>query len=394
MRPSWTALIALGLATLAGESQADVIKSEAHFRYLGWVSHFSWAPKRYPGSFSYDVFYYIPRKLKKSVQVPSLIFLHGGGESTLDRAGSMQSVRNYLPALKNLANDLGVIVVLPSANGLNWGGHTRGLMRELAQMMRQELDTDPNRVAVSGHSMGGMGITRSYFWEADEFAFFLPMSAGMDAVLQTEQNLNKVFNVPYTHLQGRADKFGIFVDRCEEQVKRTKELETKYGVSSKLDITFTSGDHQYDPALFERKASALFKNSPRNLYQTELWGSLETVHTTLKENGISFDLDSEPRYFWVELIDTGLSVRERTDFHAKISGNRIDIQMPIVPKQSKRLRVYLHSKMIDLSKRIEIYFNGSLAVARDAKAGSARNMDPNDPGFVFEDSVEFPLLRP
>lgn len=28
--------------------------------------------------------------------------------------------------------------------------------------------------------MGGMGITRSYQWLTDEFAFFMPVAAGME----------------------------------------------------------------------------------------------------------------------------------------------------------------------------------------------------------------------
>ncbi len=393
MKRAPASLIVLGLLALAGSAQAEIIrnKKQGHFKHLGSASHFSWAPARYQSSFRYDIFYYIPRALKSASQVPALMFLHGGGTSTLTRMGSKSAVHLYLDEMVHLADRLGVVVVLPSANGLNWGSHTRGLVRDLAQMIRTELDVDSNRIGLSGHSMGGMGITRSYLWESDEFAFFLPMSAGMDVATQSEQQLNKVFNVPYVHLQGRADEFQIFVERCEEQVKRTKELEAKYGVSSKLEMTFTDDDHQYDPALFEKKAQALFKNSPRKLYQKELWGSLETVHDRPMENKITFDLDSEARYFWIELLDSNLAVHERTDFHAKIRGNRIDIEMSVLPKQSKRLRLYLHSEMVDLSKKTDIYLNGALVATREAKAGKLRNLDANDPGFLFEDIVEFAL---
>ena len=221
---------------LSFHSSADIIKDKTHFDTLGAIDSFSWAPARYENDFRYDVFYYIPASLQNKSQVGALIFNHGGGSSTMTREGSIRAVGLYINDLKRMADELGIVVVLPSANGLNWGGHTRGLLRDLGRMMRKELDIDVNRLGVSGHSMGGMGITRNYLWGADEFAFYLPMAAGMDVNHQTEQHLNKVFNIPYVHLQGLGDHFDIFITRCEEQKKRTRDLEIKYNELSKLDI--------------------------------------------------------------------------------------------------------------------------------------------------------------
>ncbi len=379
------------LLILLNSALADVTKDTTHFKVIGVVDSFQWAPDRYENDFRYDIFYYIPEALRTRAQVSGLIFNHGGGSSTMDREGSIKTVGKYMPDLKRMADELGIVVVLPSANGLNWGGHTRGLLRDLARMMRQELDIDPNRLGLSGHSMGGMGITRNYLWGADEFAFYLPMAAGMDEVQQTEQQLNKVFNVPYVHLQGLHDHFDIFITRCLEQVKRTRELEVKYNVPSKLQMYFYDGPHNYDFDLFKTTLSKLLANSPRNLYQAELWGSLHTVKSKNVENSITYDYDSEARYFWLELTRTDLSSSERVDFHAKIDGQTVFIEMPVLPQKSKSLKLYLHSSMIDLSKPIDVNLNGSIVVSRVPKNGIAQNMDPLDPGFIFEDSIEFDL---
>lgn len=366
-----------------------IIKDKTHFDTLGAVDSFKWAPERYEGDFRYDIFYYIPESLTDKSQVGALIFNHGGGSSTMTREGSIRTVGLYMPDLKKLADELGIIVVLPSANGLNWGGHTRGLLRDLARKMRKELDIDANRLGVSGHSMGGMGITRSYLWGADEFAFFLPLSAGMDVNHQTEQHLNKVFNVPYVHLQGLKDHFEIFITRCEEQIRRTQELQIKYNQLSMLDVIFFDGTHQYNYQLFRHHLNKLLTNFPRNLYQKELWGSLHTVKLKNTENNIVYDYDSESRYFWVEATQTDLSVPERIDFHAKIEGQKILLVMENLPKQSKGLRLYLHSSMINLNGPIDVYLNGVNIVSRIPKESVASIFDEFDPGFIFEDTIEF-----
>lgn len=385
-------LLGLSLLALSLASGAQtILRDNSYFKTTGAVSSFQWAPERYQNSFRYDIFYYIPEKLKDSANVGSLIFMHGGGGSTMTRAGSISTVNMYMGDLKKLADELGIVVVLPSANGLNWGGHTRGLLKELARLMRKDLKLDANRMGVSGHSMGGMGITRNYGWVADEFAFFIPQAAGMIAAGQYEYQLNKVFNIPYVHLQGLDDHFPEFVTNTRDQVSNTQKLELQYGVKSKLEAIFYQGGHNYDRALFTSTTKRLIETSPRNLYQKELWGSLHTVQSTLTENKISFDYNSEARYFWVELTGIDTSAPERTDFHAKIVDNEIHIDMPILPKQSKGMKVYLHPEMVNLDKRVKIYLNGAQVAKRRSflKKNIIKNMDPNDPGFNFVDAVEF-----
>ena len=379
------------LSTLLNLSFAGIIKDQTYFNTIGSIASFNWAPERYQNDFRYDIFYYIPESIKEEKNVPALIFNHGGGSSTMNREGSIRAVNLYINDLKRLADELKMIVVLPSANGLNWGGHTRGLVRDLARLVRKDLEVDVNRMGLSGHSMGGMGITRSYLWVADEFSFFLPMAAGMDVNHQTEEHLNKVFNIPYIHLQGKRDHFEIFITRCEEQLRRTRELELKYNQFSMLDMVFYEGSHNYDYELFKSKVNRMMGAFPRDLYQKELWGSLHTVKSVNTENGIAYDYDSEARYFWVEARETDFSVAERIDFHAKIDGQKILIDLKEIPKQTRLLRVYLSSKMIDLSLSIEVYLNGSLIDTRVPREVTSIINDSHDSGFVFDDYIDLKI---
>jgi hypothetical protein len=196
-------------------------------------------------------------------------------------------------------------------------------------------------------------------------------------------------------LQGRKDHFEIFITRCEEQLKRTKDLEVTYAQPSKLEMVFYDGAHNYDFELFKTNLNKLLISSPRNLYQKELWGSLHTVKSKNVENNITYDYDydydSEARYFWIEATNTDLATPERIDFHAKIEGNTIKIDMPIMPSMSKGLKIYLQSSMIDLNQNIDVVLNGKLIMTREGKPGLLKNMDEFDSGFNFEDTIEINL---
>jgi hypothetical protein len=213
----------------------------------------------------------------------------------------------------------------------------------------------------------------------------------MDVNHQTEEHLNKVFNIPYIHLQGKGDHFEIFITRCEEQLRRTKELELKYNQFSMLDMVFYEGSHNYNYELFKSKVNRMMGAFPRDLFQKELWGSLHTVKSVNTENGIAYDYDSEARYFWVEARETDLSTAERIDFHAKIEGQKIFIDLKEIPKQTRSLRVYLSSKMIDLFQPIEVYLNGSLIETRIPREMTNLISDPHDPGFVFDDFIDLKI---
>lgn len=383
-------LFILFIFVLSLRLDAGVIKSTDYFSKIGEVASFQWAPQRYESEFRYDIFYYIPKALENSQQVPALIFNHGGGSSTLTREGSIATVNKYLPKMIEIAENLGIVLILPSANGLNWGGHTRGLMRELAELMKNHLNIDSDRIGLAGHSMGGMGITRSYSMLADEFSFFLPLGAGMDEAIQLEQHLNKVFNVPYVHLQGLKDHFEVFITRCQEHLKRVAELEQKFSQKSLFEMIFYDGNHQMDQQLTLDTLKRLFMRK-RNLYQKTLFATVHTVSQKRTENEITFDLDSEPRYFWLELSGIDLTNPETVSFFAQIRGNKIEINMPTYPQQSKELLIYLSHEMINLEDYVEIYLNGNLVKLREPSLPAAQVMDHRDPGFVFNDKLVISL---
>ena len=378
---------------------ASVIKNSAHFKIIGRSDSFHYAPASYsdathPNPFFYDVFYYIPERLRDQSQVKAIVFNHGGGPSTFTRASSIDMLTgHYLRDLVNVADQMGVIVVLPSANGLNWNLNTVTLMRDLAAIIRTELNVDANSIGLAGHSMGGMGITRSYSMLADQFSFFMPMSSGMDLSAmsedQAEWHLNKVFNVPYFQIQGLRDPFHEFVTRGQDQETKTKALEVKYGATSKLKMLFMDSDHSPEYEAMKIYAAKLFRESPRNLYQSELWGTLVTEDEWKDDNGTVYHLGSINRYFWVEARETDLTKSETINFHAKIESNEIRIDMPVMPVQTHKLRIYLSSKTLNLANPVTVYINqAKLATHQPNSTHGLEKFDLTDPKFIYDDFVD------
>ena len=379
-------LLLILILSLSFQVSAGVLKPlSGHFKTVGEVASFQWAPARYQSDFTYDILYYIPESLRNKNSVKSLIFMHGGGASTSTRQGSLNVASSYMQGtLVRLANELQMAVVVPSAAGLNWGGHTIGMIRDLTRLLRSEVSVDHNNIGLSGHSMGGMGIGRSFPFLADEFAYFLPMAAGIDEKIQHEDHLNKVFNVPYVHLQGLKDHFTIFKDRCEEQKKRTSALEIKYGRKSLLEVIYYEGAHNHDYNLMKSTIVRLQK-SPRNLYQDTLYGSLQHNDNFYTENNIRFHQGSFPRYFWIKFIESSGS-RERLDFTASIKNNIVRVNFKQSPKSIKRVRIYLSKKLINPDKEMKIVVNDKLVETRMLQ--HYPRVDKVDRGYLFDDYID------
>lgn len=385
-----TKLLLILFLSLSFQAFAGVIKDTArHFEIIGTPVSFQWVPERYETIFKYDVLYYIPEKIKDSENVKTLLFMHGGGASTMTRAGSLNVAQSYLKStLIPLADELGIAVIVPSASGLNWGGHTVGMIRDLNNLIRTELNVDTNNMGLSGHSMGGMGIGRSFPLLADEFAYFLPMASGIVPASQTESHLNKVFNTPYVHLQGLKDHFPAFIENSKLQEKNTKLLEEKYGEKSKLEVIFYNGSHNHDYKLMKNTLIRL-QASPRNIYQRKLYGSLYYNDNFYIENEIRFHQGSSSRYFWVEIAEASGNVRERLDFKASISDNVIKIDFDQKAKVIKKLRVNLTKKLLDPEKEIELIVNGVSIEKRMLEEQPHVNIV--DRAYQFDDYMEFSL---
>jgi len=365
-----------------------------HFKSTGKLDSFQWTPPTYTTGFKYDIFYYIPTSVLKNpkAKLKSILFMHGGGSSTLTRKGAASVVKMYTGDFIQIAEAQQAIAVFPSSSGLNWNGHTRVFLRELAKLMRTELPVDPNSIALIGHSMGGMGITRNAFFLGDQFSYFMPVAAGMDTPYMTDMNLLSLFNSPYHHIQGIHDHFDIFVERAKLHEQKMNELEKRLGVKSPFRLSLTETDHQYDLNQLNTFIRDDFKKYSRNLYQSDLYGTFTYANQIITENNIQYDYTPSSNYFWLEAKEfTPTDKAFRSQFEAHIIGNQVLVDFK-GPHNVKKLRVYLSRKMLNFKMPINIIVNGISKFNQQIKSSKFKTIqiaaEKMDLGFVFDQYVD------
>lgn len=365
------------------------------FNKVGMIDKFQWAPPQYTTGFKYDIFYYIPTTVNLSAKNKAIVFMHGGGSSTMTREGSANVVQGYLKNLVTLANQQNAILVMPSGSGLNWGGHTRGLIREIAKLIRTELKTDPDRMTLAGHSMGGMGITRNSWFLADQFNVIMPIAAGLDPVYLNDDNLLTRFNVPYHHVQGLKDHFDVFVTRTQEEAKYMKGLEAKLARPSYFQATFTEDAHNYNLPVINQFMTQHFLK-PRNLYQTNLYGSFYSGNTIITDNNIQYNLIPTTEYFWLEVLEfLPTATNVRSFFETSIVDNKINIKIKTPKHNLGKLRVHISRKMVNMNKPVIINVNGVRKfygiIQTNTKNIAQTLLRKKDFGFLFDNYLDIKL---
>jgi hypothetical protein len=315
----------------------------------------------------YDILYYVPAKLKGKKNIKALIFLHGGGQSTMTRSGSLKVAKSYINDLKTMADQLNVALICPSGSSQNWGGHMIDMLRDLKTIAVKDLNIDRNSIGLTGHSLGGMGITRSAHWLASEFSFFMPVAAGFDFNIKDERvnavrkrnnslYMNTYFNHNYVHLQGLQDHFQVFVERAKEQKNRIEQKEKLFNRDSKFNLIFYNGTHNYPKAKYLTLLESELKKK-RNPYQLFISGMEYNVNELVKNqwtNGFEIYYGKMNSYFWVE----GLKHTEYKKVNSVYGVIKENVVSLTLDKNISKVRVYLDQKMVDLNKTVIIKVNG------------------------------------
>lgn len=286
-----------------------------------------------------------------------------------------------------LADRLGFILIMPSGSGLNWGGHLISYFKDLNETIRKDLPVNPNKIALAGHSMGAMGITRSAHWLADEYNFFMPLAGGIQDNYNIPKYLSTYFNTNYYHIQGLKDHFQIFVERSKKQKENIEALETMYGKKSGYGLEFYNGGHNYDFEILKKRLNEKFKSAKRNFYQKELYPLFyyrDEVIVDQWSNGNEYYLAPRSRYFWLKAIDYH-SEKTVIDGRAKIIGNNINISLA---DGIKTLRVYLSSKLVDMDKAVKITVNGKVLANEIPVLKVDKTEENKDAAFKFESYID------
>jgi len=165
---------------------------------------------------------YVPEKVEPPY--PTIVFLHGMGESGVD--GEVQAEVGLGEAVRKNPDEWPFLILFPQKEdpGVLWPGY-RGLVEELMRRTANEFQVDRSRCYLTGLSQGGNGtltLARSLPWE---FAAVAPICGWADPA-QAAQDL---METPTWLFHGEADQ----AVPVESSIAITRWME-RYGAPVKL----------------------------------------------------------------------------------------------------------------------------------------------------------------
>lgn len=333
---------------------------------------------------------YVPKSYDPAVAHPLLVVGHGGSAARDLNFGARAARAGLQPFWLEAAERHGFLVVAPLSDR-GWMQIGTSMLFSAIARMQRDFHVDPDRVFLTGHSMGGHLTWRSSFWFGDRWAAVSPMSGGYDYVKSGD-----VFNL--VNVRGLAT--------CGEQepyqIREFNETMAKWMKERAYPWTFAvePGGHEIFPQQVERIAAA-FVDCRRDLYRTKVWArsnaqrfeSAEAnpqwnkTHTWTK--GRPVDLSTA---YWLRFCDvpegTPPEKHMQKVFGEGKGGNRIELTCENV----RRIRVLLHPRMVDFAAPVTIVANGKVAFEGIVKPDLASMLrlvrEFSDRGRVFWATIE------
>ena len=122
----------------------------------------------------------VPRGIKNGGKVPLLLFLHGAGEKGNDNQKQLKHDPTKL-APKDVFVKTPMIAVAPQCPADQfWNGPILETVIKMVKDLEKELPVDPQRIYITGLSMGGYGTWGALAMEPKLFAAAVPICGGGD----------------------------------------------------------------------------------------------------------------------------------------------------------------------------------------------------------------------
>jgi predicted peptidase len=116
----------------------------------------------------------VPASFEPSKQWPLVVFLHGSGE----RGGTPELLKQeYLPKMLEVKTDMPFLVVSPVLPSGQWEDYL-GPVDDLVMQLVETLPVDPDRLYLTGLSLGGFGTWAYALQYPQRFTAIAPISGG------------------------------------------------------------------------------------------------------------------------------------------------------------------------------------------------------------------------
>lgn len=123
---------------------------------------------------------HVPSGTPAGERLPVILFLHGAGESGSD--GILPTTVGLGPAVERDPAQWPALIVFPQASrGYGWRGFNIAAAFAALNDVERHYTVDPDRVYVTGISMGGYGTWLAALLQPRRFAAIAPVCGGLDA---------------------------------------------------------------------------------------------------------------------------------------------------------------------------------------------------------------------
>ena len=143
---------------------------------------------------------FVPPTYDGTKAFPVILFLHGSGETGTD--GKKQATVGLAPAIRKREKEFPFIAIFPQSQKRTWLAESKDGKRAMAifEAVSKEYKTDPNRVVLTGLSMGGFGTWSLAAAHPDRWSCLVPVCGGGSTEL-----VKRYSQIPVWCFHGGAD---------------------------------------------------------------------------------------------------------------------------------------------------------------------------------------------
>jgi hypothetical protein len=339
-----------------------------------------------------SLFLYVPNSYDPAKAAPLLLLGHGGNSSMSAAYANKAALIGLIPWLPTVEKK-GMILAAPLSER-GWMSIGNSILLSTLSWAQRQFHVDPDRIYVTGHSMGGHLSWRSALWMGDRWGAVSPMSGSYDWV--KDKQIYAMVNVPGYATFGTTEPYGI-----NGFNKINRDWMAKHHCDWK--VVEKDGGHEIFNDELPKIGNFLMAH-PRNLYRASVYGvggtsvvcnDPEHVHIPLWHKEHTWNPDRPIQlstFHWLRLYPQPKGTPKDKSPQRVWAENLGDKRIKITSQFARRVRIYSHPKMVDFSKPVEVVANGQTVfnekVTPDLKTMLELVREFDDRGRIFYAAID------